>query len=78
MKLGEPPKQERERDFPGGPSSAEGVGLIPDSRSHMSCGQKTQNIKQKRYYNKLNKDFKNSPHQKNLSKNIFKKEQETG
>ena len=66
------------QNFPGGPSNAEGVGLIPDSRSHMSCGQKTQNIKQKRYCNQFKKDFKNGPHKKkNLPKNIFKKEQET-
>ena len=77
MKLGEPPKQEREKDFPGGPSNAEGVGLIPDSRSHTSCGQKTQNIKQKCYCNEFTKDFKNGPHQKNLPKNIFQKQQET-
>ena len=30
--------------------------------------QKDQNIKQKQYYNKFNKDFKNDPHQKNSLK----------
>ena len=53
-------------DFPGGPvvktlpSSAEGVGLIPDWEDkipHASRPKKDQNIKQKQYYNKLNRDF---------------------
>ena len=61
------------QNFPGGPSNAEGVGLIPDSRSHMSCGQKTQNIKQKRYCNEFNKDFKNGPHKKKIFQKIFLK-----
>ena len=30
----------------------------------MSQGQQNQNIKQKQYCNKFNKDFKNGPHQK--------------
>ena len=34
----------------------------------MLCGQKTQKTKQKQYWNEFNKDFKNSPHQKNLLK----------
>lgn len=33
--------------------------------------QKNQNVKQKQYPNKFNKDFKNDPHQKNLKKKIF-------
>ena len=32
---------------------------------------KCKNIKQKQYYNKFNKDFKNSPHQKKIFKNKF-------
>ena len=41
----------------------------------MLHGQKNQNIKQKQYHNKFNKDFKNDPHQKkkkNPLKEIFK------
>ena len=38
--------------------------LVGKLRSHMSGGQKTQNIKQKQYWNKVNKDLRNSPHQK--------------
>ena len=30
--------------------------------SHVPCGQKNQNIRQKQYSNKFNKDFKNGPH----------------
>ena len=61
------------RDFPGGPvvktsPSNAGVGsLIPgqgDKIPHAS-GPKNQNIKQKQYCNKFNKDFKNDPHKKN-------------
>ena len=36
--------------------------LVGELRSHMPRGQKNQNIKQKQYYNKFNKDFKNGPH----------------
>ena len=32
---------------------------------------KKQNIKQKQYCSKFNKDFKNGPHTKNLLKNFF-------
>ena len=41
-----------------------GCGLIPgqELRSHMPCGQKSQNIKQKQYCNRFNEDFKNGPH----------------
>ena len=58
-------------DFPGGPvvrtspSNAGGVGLIPGGRAkipHASWPkkrkEKNQNIKQKRYCNKFNKDLK--------------------
>ena len=37
--------------------------LVGELRSHMPH-QKKQNIKQKQYCNKFNKDFKNGPHQK--------------
>ena len=40
----------------------------------MPHGQKNQNIKQKQYCNKFKKDFKNGPHQKNLKKKNFKKD----
>ena len=38
--------------------------LVGELRSHMSPGQKNQNIKQKQYCNKFNKDFKNGAHKK--------------
>ena len=44
-----------------------GCGFDPwfrELRSHRLQGQKNQNIKQKRYCNKLNKDFKNGSYQK--------------
>ena len=44
--------------------------LVGELRSHMPHGQKNQNIKQKQYCNKFNKDFKNCPHQK--KKNLKK------
>ena len=37
-------------------------------RSYMPYDEKNQDIKQKQYCNYFNKDFKNSPHQKNLKK----------
>ena len=46
------------------PSSARGVSLIPGRGAKIPYGQESQNIKQKQYYNKFNKDFKNDPHQK--------------
>ena len=60
------------RDFPGHPvvetllSNAGGVGLIPGwgAKIPHASGPKNQNIKQKQYCNKLNKDLKNDPHQK--------------
>ena len=62
-------------DFPGGPvvktppSSAGGVGSIPGRGAKISHASrpKNQNIKQKQYCNKFNKDFKNGPHQKKKS-----------
>ena len=35
--------------------------LVRELRSHMPCGQKNQNIKQKQYCKEFNKDFKNGP-----------------
>ena len=61
-------------DFPGGPvvktspSNAEGAGSIfgQGAKIPHASGWKNQNIKQKQYCNKFNKDFKNGPRQKNL------------
>ena len=61
-----------DRDFPGSPvvktspSNAEGVGSIPDQGAKIphASGPKNQITKQKQYFNKFNKDFKNGPHQK--------------
>ena len=55
------------------PSSAGGVGLIPGQGAKIprASGPKNQNIKQKQYGNKFNKDFKNGPHQKKVLKNKF-------
>ena len=65
-------------DFPGGPvvktspSNAGGAGLIPGQEAKIPYASqpKNQNIKQKQYCNKFNKDFKNGPHQKNFKKNV--------
>ena len=54
------------RDFPGGtvvktaPSIAGGAGSIPGQGAKIphASGLKNQNIKQKQYCNKFNKDFK--------------------
>ena len=63
-------------DFPGGPvvktspSKAGGVGSIPGQGfkiPHASWPE-NQNIKQKQYCNKFNKDFKNGSYQKNFFK----------
>ena len=43
--------------------------LLRELRSHMPRGQENQNIKQKQYCNKFNKDFKSGPHQKNKQTN---------
>ena len=64
------------RDFPGGlvfrilPSSAGGAGSISGrgARTPHASQPENQNIKQKKYCNKFNKDFKNGPHQKSLKK----------
>ena len=68
------------KDFPGGPvvktslSNAGSLGSIPcqGAKIQHASEPKTQNIKQKQYCNKFNKDFKNGPHQK--KKTNFKKE----
>ena len=57
-------------DFPGGPvvetspSDVGGVGSIPGQGAKIphASWPKNQNIKQKQYCNKFNKDFKNGPH----------------
>ena len=68
-------------DFPGGPviktspSNAGGAVrfLAGELRSHMPPGQKKdQNIKLKQHCNKLNKNFKNGPHQKILNNKQIK------
>ena len=45
------------------PSNAGGAGSIPGWGDKIPCASqpKTQNIKQKQYCKKLNKDFKNGP-----------------
>ena len=50
------------------PSDARGGGSIPGGGAEIphASRPKNQNIKQKRYCNKFNKDFKNGPHQNNL------------
>jgi len=61
-------------DFPGGPMvktlpfNAEGVSLIPGwgAKTPHASWPENQNVKEKRYCNKFNKNFKNGPHQKNL------------
>ena len=52
------------------PSNAWCVGLIPGRGAKIphAWWPKNQNIKQKQYCNKFNKDFKNGPHQKILKK----------
>ena len=59
-------------DLPGGPavktspSNARGAGSIPGRGAKIPSASrpKKQNIKQKQYCNKFNKDFKNGPHKK--------------
>ena len=55
------PWQSSGQDFA---SSAGGTGSIPGAEIPHALGPKNQNIKQKQYCNKFNKDFKNGPHQK--------------
>ena len=64
------------RDFPGGPvgktspSNAVGAGSSPVQGAKIANDlwpkEILQNIKQKQYWNKFNKDFKNGQHHKNL------------
>lgn len=56
-----------------------GVGSIPDSGPKIphALQSKSQNIKQKLYYNKFSKDLKNGPHQKQ-TKNTLKKKKKEG
>ena len=69
-------KQFKHRKFSGCPvakilpSNAGGTGSIPGRGAKIpyTSWPKNQNIKQKQYCNKFNKDFKNGPHQKNLKK----------
>ena len=66
------------RHFPGGPvveplsSNAGGAGSIPGQGAKIphALWPKNQNIKQKQYCNKFNKDFKNGPHQKKKKKKL--------
>ena len=46
------------------PSNAEAMGSIPEwgAKIPHASQPKNQNIKQKQYHNKFNKDFKNGPH----------------
>ena len=48
------------------PSNTGDAGSVPGQRAKVtySSGHNTQNIKQKQYCNKFNKDFKNGPHKK--------------
>ena len=48
------------------PSNAGGTGSIPGQGAKIPYASqpKNQNIKQKQYCNKINKNFKNCPHQK--------------
>ena len=59
------------------PSNAGCAGSIPGQAAKIphASQAKTQNIKQKQYYNKFNKDSKNSPYQKkSLKKEKWKHE----
>ena len=59
-------------------SNAGGTGLIPGLGAKIphALWAEHQNIKQKQYCDKFNKDFNTGPHQKNLKKK--KKEEEEG
>ena len=65
--------KEYSRDFPGRSEdfafNAEGVGSTPGWGAEVphDSWPKKQNIKQKQYCNKLNKEFKNGPHKKKKS-----------
>ena len=57
------------------PSNEEGEGSIPGQGAKIphDLWPKNQNIKQKQYCNKFNKDFKNGPHQKIFLKSLEEK-----
>ena len=65
-------------DFPGGsviknpPSSARSASLIPSEGTKIphASRPKNQNIKQKQYCNKFNKDFKTDLYKQNLKKKM--------
>ena len=52
------------------PFNPEGVGSVPGwgAKIPHASQPKNQNIEQKQYCNKLNKDFKNGPHKKKILK----------
>ena len=54
------------------PSNAGSAGSIPVRGDKIPCASqpKTQNIKQKQYCNKLNKDFKNGPQLKKKKQRV--------
>ena len=56
------------------PSSEGGAGSIPGQGARIphASRPKKQNIKQKQYCNKFNKDFSNGPHQKQTNKKPLK------
>ena len=56
------------------PSNARGAGSIPGwgAKIPHASWPKYQNIKQKQYCNKFNKDFKNGPHQKKIFKKCWR------
>ena len=72
----------KQGNFPGGPvvktltSDAGGTGPIPGwgAKIPYASWPKNQNRKQNQYCNKLNKDFKNGPHQKKKKNKPLKKE----
>ena len=57
-------------------SNAGAVGSMPNqaAKAPHASWPKSQNMKQKQYYNKLNKDFKKTVHTKNNNNNLKKKE----
>ena len=67
---------EQHGDFPGGPMvktlpfRARGAGLIPGWGTKIPDAQqpRNQNMKQKQSCNKFNRDLKNGPYQKHLTK----------
>ena len=54
------------------PSRARGVGSVPGWGTKISWPQ-NQNINQKQYSNKFNKDCKNGPHKKKVFKEKLKR-----